>query len=259
MLMVIVSCDKVIDVHLPAHEPQLILEMYLEEGRPLTCLLTESLAYTDTAIIKPVNDALVIFSDGTRNDTLKNSVSRDTSNGRFYNYYSPRVVTADVTKTYSIRIADKKERNISATTAFLEKTTAIDSVAVRASVNEPDSFSVGVMISDPQNIDNYYRFMVGRRFKEFVSEYADFRVNDISFNGKPFSFFSDAIFKKKDSITVRVYSLRKEHYDFLESTRDARRSNFNPFSQPGRIKSNVSGGLGIFTTIRFSQKTLVIN
>ncbi|HET9278160.1 MAG TPA: DUF4249 family protein, partial [Flavitalea sp.] len=65
-------------------------------------------------------------------------------------------------------------------------------------------------------------------------------------------------FARNDTVAVRVYSLNKEHYEYLESMGNARRSNFNPFSQPGRIKSNVSGGLGIFTSISYTEHKVII-
>ena len=71
------SCDKVVEVNLPSYEQELVVEMYLEKGQPLRCLLIESLPYTDTAINKPVNDALVIVSDGSNKDTLKHQLNQD--------------------------------------------------------------------------------------------------------------------------------------------------------------------------------------
>ena len=84
MVCFLFSCDKVVEVDLPEYEHELVLEMYLEKGKPLRCLLTESLPYTDTAINKPVNDAIVIFSDGYKNDTLSFLINQDMSTGRFF-------------------------------------------------------------------------------------------------------------------------------------------------------------------------------
>jgi hypothetical protein len=38
----------------------------------------------------------------------------------------------------------------------------------------------------------------------------------------------------------------------------ARQSNFNPFGQPAPIKSNVNGGLGIFTALSYAEIELEI-
>ena len=257
LLSLFCSCDKVIDVHLPEYEQELVMEMYLEKGRPLRCLLIESLPYTDTAINKQVNDALIIFSDGTKNDTLTYRINQDMVTGRFYNYYHPRVIEPDPNKTYSITIIGD-EKKITSTTRFSQTKATIDSVIVRESLNEPDSFSVGIKFTDPVSVENYYRILIGKNINLFGSDPTDFRISDISFDGQPFSYYSEPDFARNDTVAVRVYSLNKEHYEYLESMGNARRSNFNPFSQPGRIKSNVSGGLGIFTSISYTEHKVII-
>lgn len=258
ILMVFISCDKIIDVKLPAYESELVMEMYLEEGKPLRCLLIESLPYTDTAINKPVNNALVILSDGIRNDTLTYKVNQDKVTGRHYNYYNPKLIEADSGKTYSILIIGENKK-ISGITRFDQRITNIDRFIVKESKNKADSFRVGIIISDPADQENYYRFLVGKTIHFFGSDPTDFSVSDVSFNGKSFSFFSGVDFGRKDTVAIRIYSLHRDHFKYLESIGNARRSNFNPFTQPSRIKSNVSGGLGIFTTIRYIEKKIIIN
>ncbi|HKH60223.1 MAG TPA: DUF4249 domain-containing protein [Flavitalea sp.] len=257
MLSLFYSCDKAIDVDLPEYQQELVMEMYLEQGRPLRCLLIESLPYTDTAINKPVNDALIIFSDGTKNDTLTYRINQDMVTGRFYNYYHPRVIEPDPNKIYSITIIGN-EKKITSTTRFSQTKATVDSLIVRESMNEPDSFSVGIKFTDPASVENYYRILIGKNINLFSSDPTDFRISDISFDGKPFSYYSEPNFARNDTIAARVYSLNKEHYEYLESMGNARRSNFNPFSQPGRIKSNVSGGLGIFTSILYTEHKVII-
>jgi hypothetical protein len=256
ILTVFLSCDKVIEVDLPSYDQELVMEMYLERGQPLRCLLVESLPYTDTAINKPVNDALVIFSDGIKNDTMTYQMNQDPITGRFYNYFHPKIIT-DLSKTYSLTVIGNNKK-ITSETKFSQRIITIDSLMVKNSVNRADSFSVGLAFTDPGETENYYRFLVGKDISFFRSDPTDFRINDLSFNGKSFSFFSEPDFAKNDTVTIRVYSLTREHYNYLESMGNARRSNFNPFSQPSRIKSNVSGGLGIFTSILYTEQKIII-
>jgi hypothetical protein len=257
VMILFISCDKAIDVKLPPYEQELVVEMYLEPGQPLRCLLIESLPYTDTAINKPVNDAVIVISDGYRNDTLTYQRNQDQHTGRFYNYFNPRLVTGDSNKVYILTVFNKTRR-VTAHTRFSERIVPIDSMIVKESVNEKDSFSVGVAISDPISQENYYRVVIGKDFNLFGTDITDLRTNDISFNGKSFSFFSDADFARNDTVMVRVYSLHKDHFNYLESIGNARRSNFNPFAQPGLIKSNITGGLGIFTTISYIERKILV-
>lgn len=255
--LLFLSCDKVVDVDLPEYERELVLEMYLEKGQPLRCLLIESLPYTDTAINKPVNDAVVIFSDGMKNDTLKFLVNQDHLTGRFYNYYNPKTISGEPGKTYTVTIV-AKDKKLVAQANFGQKVPPVDSLMVKESDVERDSFSVGLVFKDPADEVNYYRVLIGKNVSFFGSDPTDLRTSDIPFNGKSFSYFSEPDFARNDTVSVRLYSLHKEHYDYLETMGNARRSNFNPFSQPGRIKSNIKGGLGIFTSIVYTEYKVVI-
>jgi hypothetical protein len=257
-LFVVAACNKVIEVELPPYHPEMVVEMYLEDGKPLRCLVSESLPYTDSMIKKPLDDALVIFSDGVQDDTLVYRVNEDADNARWYNYFHPRILRADPSKTYSLRVTDSHERSVSGTTRFSQQLIDIDSLTSKESEREVDTFTVGVMITDPAEINNYYRFVMGKRLNDHRFDQTDFTVSDVSFNGKKFSFYSEGDFARNDTVTVRLYSLQKEHYDYIQSVDDARGSNFNPLSQPGKIKSNVSGGIGIFTTIRYAQKQEIV-
>ena len=258
LIIILLSCNKIITIELPAYTPQIVVEMYLEEGKPLRCLVSESLPYTDTAISRELNGVMVIFSDGSVNDTLVNIINKDLETGRWYNYFHPGILVADSAKTYTIKISDSSNRLVTGTTRFSQRIISIDSINIRASANEPDSFSVGVIISDPRLSNNYYRFLVTKKLDDFHSEDTDFFLNDLSFNGNSFSFYSNADYARNDTVLVRVYSLLKEHFDYMQSTENARNSNFNPFTQPAMIKSNVKGGLGIFTAIRYDQRQIMV-
>jgi hypothetical protein len=52
--------------------------------------------------------------------------------------------------------------------------------------------------------------------------------------------------------------LTEEHHNFKESVNNAQSSNGNPFGQPANIITNLTGGLGIFTALNFSEKNIVI-
>ncbi|MEJ7740089.1 MAG: DUF4249 domain-containing protein [Chitinophagaceae bacterium] len=258
LLTFMISCEKVISVKLPDYEPEIVAEMYLEEGKPLRCLVSQSLSYTDSVINLPLNNATVVISDGNARYMLQNVINVDTTTGRLYNFYHPIELPFNNLKTYSLTISDSTGRLVTGVTRFSQMIIPIDSVGRKSSLTNADSFSVGIVITDPADLENYYRFIVAKKKSRFADNPTDFSLNDISFNGKPFSFFSEAAYARNDTVTVRVYSLQKEHYDYIQSTGDARGANFNPFSQPGRIKSNVKGGLGIFTAIRYAERDVII-
>jgi hypothetical protein len=50
-----------------------------------------------------------------------------------------------------------------------------------------------------------------------------------------------------DSIVVTLFHIQKEYYDYLNSVENAGSAFFDPLLTPETIKSNINGGVGIFT------------
>jgi hypothetical protein len=46
----------------------------------------------------------------------------------------------------------------------------------------------------------------------------------------------------------------KAYYDYVRSIKDSRELNGNPFAQASKVKSNVTGGLGIFAGVSYDAK-----
>jgi hypothetical protein len=62
--------------------------------------------------------------------------------------------------------------------------------------------------------------------------------------------------KEADSIVVTLYHIQKEYYDYLQSIRNSTSAYRDPFLTPEVIKSNITGGLGIFTYYTFDKRSL---
>ena len=57
---------------------------------------------------------------------------------------------------------------------------------------------------------------------------------------------------------VTFFNLSEEYYRYLRSVRLADNANGNPFAQPASIKSNISGGIGIFTNLVYQRDTIYL-
>lgn len=257
-LVSVVACNKTIEVELPEYHPELAVEMYIEDGQPLRCLLSESLDYNNASINKLQRNAIVIFSDGFRQDTLLPGELHDWETGRFYNFFHPRKVYADPSKTYTLKIMQGKNRLITGETKFAKKTFGFDSIVSRPSPDISSRYSVGVKISDRGGVPNYYRILITKRLNDFVSEPTDLLVPDISFDGKQYSMFSDASYAAGDTVLARVYELSKAHFEFMQSVDNARRANYNLLTQPAAVVSNVTGGIGIFSATIYDEKKIIV-
>lgn len=250
------SCSKAVKVEVPEFSEQLAVEMYLEDGKPLRCLITEVVPYTDTAMNKPSNELEVILDNGMTRDTLIQLINHDYETGRVYNYFNPRRLVLDSLATYNLHVQGRKF-NVKARTRVSQSPVFIDSIDIKHS-SAPNRYSVGVQFQDPQASKDFYKFIITKRLNDFYSEAAEEIMSDLAFNGKRFSIYTEPIFEKNDSIVVRVYALTEEHYNFLVSAKEARRSVFNTFSQPAQLRTNIEGGVGIFTTIRYSERKVLV-
>jgi hypothetical protein len=250
------SCNKDIELTLPVYEPKMVLEFYLEDNRALNCLLQESINFTDTTRFNLVDDALVVLSHKGIKDTLRNRFNFDLKFGKIYNYFNPKIIRLEPNVEYEVYVKDKKGREIRGKTR-LNETVAIDNLVYNFDANE--KATVGMIFNDQGSSKNFYRIIA---FKDsvLIRENAiwDITFNDNLFNGKQFSFYTGYAFQKGDSVTGRLYHLTQEHYKFTQSANNAQSSNGNPFGQPANIISNVEGGLGIFTTLRYTEKKVAI-
>jgi hypothetical protein len=247
------------NVELPEYNNEIVVEMYLEDNRELKCIVSEAQPYSSTLINRLIDNAQVVFSNGSESDTLQPVFLYYYESGRKYNYAAARVFKGDSTKTYSLKIIDSLNREITASTKIPSSPVKIDKISFNPSTEKPGWYSVGFSFADPAEATNYYRVIIGNGIDNYNGSNTDFLLNDDGFNGKTYAFNSEAGYSKYDTVTVRLYSLLKEHYNFLQLTESARTANFNPFMQPVEVKTNIIGGQGIFTAIRYDEKGIVIN
>ena len=254
--LLITGCRQEIKLDLPVYEPKMVLEFYLENNRPLKCLLQESVNYTDTARYKIINNALVVLSHNGVKDTLTNSIYLDSTFQKFYNYHNPKLIRLEPDVEYEVYVKDSKGREMTGKTR-LNNVVPIDSLIYN--YNSANKASIGLIFKDNGSTKNYYR-IVAYKDSSVINEdnVWDIRFQDNLFNGEQFSFYTGYAFNAGDTITGRLYHLTEAHYKFAESVSDARSANANPFGQPANIISNLTGGIGVFTTVIYEEKKIVL-
>lgn len=204
-----------------------------------------------------INNATVLFSDGTVTDTLTRAEIYDYESGRRYNYASMKLFSASEAKTYTLRVTDSLSRAVTASTNINVSQTKIDDLIYLKSAGE-NKYSVGLSFLDAPGVNNFYRVVIGKGINNYEAGHTDLLLSDAAFDGKKYSFTSPADYENNDTVTVRLYSLLKDHYDYLQSAESARTANYNPFMQPVKVKTNITGGQGIFTAIIYDERTIVI-
>lgn len=150
----------------------------------------------------------------------------------------------------------------------------LDSVWFQLALQRPDDDTLGyawARISDPDTMGNGYRWMAqrinhrasGQTMDDFYISPLGSTQNDKYINGLTFN-FNEArgrefyaghpeddneeagFFKVGDTIAVKALSIGKKEYDFYSSYDNNVASTGDLFSTPTNVKSNITGGLGIW-------------
>jgi len=251
--------QKDIDVKLPPYNPQLVVECYLQPGKPYRLSLLESQSYFESPTPPIVDGATVVIEHNGILDTLKNGLFADTSTTvvKGYNYGTDTTVKVpfDYVSTFNLIIKDKKGRTVTASTRILP-IVPIDSVSFEFSKLDSQAFALTFFYDDLSTTD-YYRFVVTKNDAS-KSSALDYITDDQIATTSKTALGGPYNLKQGTPVVVSLYHITKEFYDFTRSINDAKDANGNPFAQPSVIKSNINGGLGIFTGLSGDQKKLTV-
>ncbi|TXK49095.1 DUF4249 domain-containing protein [Pontibacter qinzhouensis] len=256
LLPLLAGCNlqKDIDVVLPPHKPVLVVEGYLEYGRPLRITVLESSSYFDEPEVPLVPDAKAFITYKGRRIALRYQPHADPVYNKYYTHRSDEIMTGQPGDMYTLDVSDNQGRKVTATTTILPRV-PIDTIEWR--FNEKEEALLLTSFQDDPDKANFYRYVVHRDSVEKASA-RDFFVNDNLTNGQRVSIGSGYNYRKNDTLIISLYHIEQKYYDFLTSTSDAKNANGNPFAQPSRIKSTVEGGIGIFTNLVYDRKMVII-
>ncbi len=269
VLAFLAACNltKDVDLDLPDYEGRPVVECYLEPGKPMRMLLTQSFGFFDqfdTSIVEfldnaTLDSALVQIEYKGEVFTLKNQYDFDLVNGRIYNYVNPALVPEDYDSDFKLNITLADGRTIAAQTRLLP-VVPIDSIVVNWSPTRDSLARVLTYLTDDRTKTNYYRRVLNYSSLDSVPD-QDFIVRDNLNTTDIIAFGTGYELKEGDTVFNTVYHITEPHFNFIESFQLAIQANLNPFSQPSEIQSNLSGtanALGIFTGLAFDRDTTII-
>lgn len=263
------ACDleQEIEIDLSDYEPQLVVECYLQTGKPFSLLLTESAPYFEQFPSETndfinqllVDSAQVVISHKGTEYILENGLFFDFEDQKFFNYQNQSFVPEDYDSAFELYILSKDGREIEATTRLLPKV-PIDSIVVEFSEETVDSLArVLTYFTDDPNTQNFYRRMLNEVSLDSLA-LQDFTIDDRLYDG-PVVFGSGFIFAPGDTVYNTLFHITEDYYNFLESVQNASSANINPFGQPSPINSNIKGNtraIGIFTGLSYERIQTII-
>jgi hypothetical protein len=281
------SCDSFernINIDLPEVERQLVIECYLRPGEPYRLLLTETKGYFDPLDECPmVQGAVAVIEHAGRRDTLTEALYLgectltnpnfvpyfDDSRTRFYNYGSSEICPLDYNSDFTISVYDATgNRTATATTRMIPPVPITSFVTIwNADTSKAYAF---IRAQDDGNTVDFYRIQLHKRrlyrpdsltngfFNVAKNPDFDVTIDDARFfNGEEIAFGTNYDYEREDTLIATIYHLEQAYHDYLEGIDESESANGNPFAQPPTIKSNVSGGTGIFTFLSFDRDTIV--
>lgn len=267
------ACEKDITVDLPQPESQIVVEGYIQPGNFAYVFLSNSAAYfapfdSASLINSGIKNATVIISNDVMSDTLI-QVSPD------YGYlYVSRVPIGEIGKDYNLKVITQEGKEVSAIT-HVYPPIPLDSIWYEVVENKDTLGYVWAHLTEPDTLGNCYRWFAKRftKDKDFIAPLGSV-FEDKFINGKSFDFAynrgevpnSNAVddsndeqgfFKVGDTVVVKFCTVGRASYDFWRSAEDQYSSNGNPFATTTYIKSNITGGVGIFESYTATYDTVI--
>jgi hypothetical protein len=271
-LVLLVACnlEQEIELDLPEYEEKVIVEAYLEAGKPYRLLLTRSSSYFSPFPINLeetfnqllLNDASVFITHNGNTVQLNNLPGLDPETNKIFNYVAGQIAIFDTINPYDLRIVLANGETIESRTTFLP-VIPIDSVVYKFQETglENDSARVLTYFNDQIDRDNFFRRTLYKYKNGDLEEQQDF-VTDDRIIEEVIVFGTGYDFALGDTLINRIYNIDEAYYRFLSSLQLAVDANGNPFGQPSPIipgiSSNGDNAIGIFTTLNFAETVTII-
>ncbi|MEM9821390.1 MAG: DUF4249 domain-containing protein [Bacteroidota bacterium] len=253
------ACDlsKDIEVELPVYEPEIVVECYLQIGEPYRLLLTRSAGFFDAPTLPLEERAIVTITHNGQTDTLENNLFIIPTTQQVFNYASSSSPSS-IDGAYELKIISEQGETLTAQTE-IKPFIPIDELEV-VTRTEDSLVAVLTRIPDPTEEENYYRRVFHKGGDILTGELEqDFTAGD-QFLGEDSELVFGTAFEYApgDTLISTLYHITEDYYNFLESLETALNSNGNPFVQQESTRSNVDGGIGIFTGYARDRKMVVV-
>ncbi|WP_320054393.1 DUF4249 family protein [uncultured Acetobacteroides sp.] len=244
-LLLLASCKLNDDVNLalPSQQRYYVVEAILHPGQPMELLFSESNRMSDVASLSFVWFADACFAIGTDTISLTNYLFLRKADSVMINYTSQVPLPNLHSGSIALRLVKDRD-TLTATTRFV-KPVEVESCTVSG---------LDITATLRNSYDSHDRFF---RVEAFLYQSSSKKIPRYT---QLYNLGSDtspelALHMRvgnvpRDSLRVVVSHISREHYEYLYSCSRAVDAYFDPFAVPTPIKTNISGGLGIFAVVQ---------
>ncbi len=281
-ILLLVSCEKNIDLNLHEAEKILVVDASIENNMPPVVVLTNSFDYyasIDAQLLAGafIHDAEVSISDGIQEHKLKEYFV-ELIGGISLSYYSidttnsASQLNGQFNTSYNLKIISQGKEYIASTT-IPELAKKPDSLWWKPAPFNTDTNNVVVMVkaTDPPGLGNYIRYFTKKNngpllpgensvYDDQVIDGSTYEIRvdpGIDRNNK--ISFDKNYFRRGDTVTLKLCNIDRVSYKFWLTMEFAYQSIGNPFASPNKVLGNISNGaLGAFTGYAAFYKTIII-
>ncbi|MTI31356.1 DUF4249 family protein [Xanthovirga aplysinae] len=234
-------------------EPLLVVESYLTPDQPYELSMVESNQFSQDFDLLLVEDATVYVRSDKEERRLWNILYENKETKSLINYTSTQdtlLYENELPKTYNLEIETKEGNKLKASTETINQVKIY-----KYEVNYP---TIKVWFNNAENVNHRYYSVRMANLSDTNPSIKNSYFNLSSGENDTLSLEIPIEYPESSEIQLRLSHLTKEHFDFQQSVLQARSANVDPFAIPTQIKSNISGGTGIFTYYTFDEVTLTL-
>ncbi len=295
-LMLLSSCTKEVTLDIEGAEEKMVVQGSIEPGIPPLIIFTHTNPYFGTNNFSNIDEifvhgALMTVSNGSYTAALSEICSNDLpdsllpliaelvgldsatlSSVNFCVYTTLDAnIYGQVGGTYTLNI-DANGKQLSAVTT-IPQPVPLDSIWFKLEGNDPQYGYVWAKLSEPAGLGNAYRWFSKRLGEDgsflapWGSSFEDKFIDGTSFEfayNRPDTQYEETnqtegenYFAIGDTIVIKFCAIDNPHYQFWRTYETQAVNNGNPFAAPTSIRTNITGGLGIWGGYSPSYDTVV--
>jgi hypothetical protein len=255
LIILLTSCEDVIEIDLDHMKPKLVIEGVINDfDNQCIIKLSKTTDYFNQEANPTVSDAVIALTDNVGKTVNLN----ETEPG----IYLGESVQVKPNITYTLNI--HSEGNEYVATATIPKKVNIDSLTCKYN-SESIFYEVGYVVSchfsDPDEFRNYYRLKTYKINDRTQAKNSEDIYNDDLFNGNKVELpWSNDVYQELDTVVVELYTLDVQSYDYYKTLfQISGGSEMMSIITPANPNTNISNGaLGYFGAYTISRDTIII-
>lgn len=250
-VIVLPSCiaKNNVDIEIPAQQKVVVVECYLTPGAPPELMLAESNTLDRELGFLILGKAQTYIWTDTGAIQLEHTGYQLSDRKYVVNYRSNDTIKSDH-PFYRLDVTTADGVQIEASTSHVSP--------IQMQDVKVDEKGISVTHNINSTVEKYFK-LIASSFKDGKHKHSKYEFYQQSGNVTNPCFLPwEKIESEADSVVVTMFHIQKDYYEYLQSVRNANSAYKDPFLTPEVIKSNIKGGVGIFTFYTYDKRGITL-